>query len=154
MTAGMLDETEARLNIYTDDPILAMYASEARRKTIMSTFILLWLLLGFGLAYHKGQRGTAVTWVGYDIVATPTQITASIKEEFMRELGTLTRDIGAKNVMSKKTLQSFAGKANHIANLLRAWRPFLDSLWAALYCGRPSWAPKGMIWTRQVRHTL
>ena len=154
MTSGMLQEHEARLQIYTDDPLLALYASPRRKRVIIASVVMLWLMMGFSLAYHKGQFGREVCWVGYDLKATHDGIEASIKAQFMKDFVEATTATGANNIIGKKALQSYAGRANHISNLLKAWRPFLDSFWAALYDKRPSRAPRGMIWTSQVRSAL
>ena len=60
--------------------------------------------------------------------------------------------------MSLKALRSYAGSANHVANLLFVWRPFLDALWAASAQAadgkKRTNAPPGMLWTEQVRVSL
>ena len=48
-------------------------------------------------------------------------------------------------------LQSFAGRADHIANLLIAWRPLISELWGAIYVRR---RVGQRIRIKQVLHTL
>ena len=154
MTAGLLQDHEARLQLYVDDPLLALYAAPRRKRIIIASVVMLWLMMGFDLAYHKGQFGHEVCWVGYDLKATKMGIEASIKADFMKDFSDVTAKLGSKNIISKRALQSYAGKANHISNLLKAWRPFLDCFWAALYNKKTSNAPYGMVWTSQVRPAL
>jgi len=56
------------------------------------------------------------------------------------------------NVIPLKELESFIGKVNHAAGLLVTIRPFLQSLWAALYSSNNRIA--GTIWFKQVSHSL
>ena len=67
--------------------------------------------------------------------------------------------------MQLKDQQSYAGRATHISNMLFAWRPFLDPLWAAVSSRKPrgedgqseqkrSKAIKGTVWTKQVKSSL
>ena len=39
------------------------------------------------------------------------------------------------NFLGIRKLRSYTCRANHIANLLFSWRPFLDALWAACSVG-------------------
>ena len=43
-----------------------------------------------------------------------------------------THKLVKTNLIPAKRLRSYTGRANHIANLLPAWRPFLDYLWTAV----------------------
>ena len=129
---------EARIQIYADDPCAVIRGTEQRRKRIMATLLMLWLLLGFTLAVHKGQRGKKVVRVGYQLQITPESIVATLKPSFMNDFAALTKDILSHNVPSLKTLRRYAGQANHISGFLFAWRPFLESLWAALAAHQPA----------------
>ena len=120
--------------------------------------MLLWRALGFDLATHKAQLGPQVNWIGYEVSDSALDTTLSIKKSFMQELLSDTQELSRKNVVGKRALRSYTGRCNHIANLLFAWRPFMDTLWAAVTQGekeqKRSWAPKGMLWTRQIRQSL
>ena len=76
------------------------------------------------------------------------------------------------NFISLRTLRSYTGRANHVANQPFGWQLFLDSLWVAVggdtfrYRGklrcklkgkqrsRRTKAPRGMVWTKQVATSL
>ena len=132
---------------------------------------LIWLVLGFSLSFHKAQHGHQVVWVGYQLTSHGDCVTAAINQSFMDSLRQTTDDILKKNVIGHRKLKSYTGCANHVANLLFAWRPFLDTLWAAS-AGATSqqgpntkkrrWAlqhkksrsPRGTVWVKQVRTSL
>ena len=70
----------------------------------------------------------------------------------MKEFAVLVQDLRAERRVPLKKMQAFAGKANHIANLLYGRRPFIDELWAAIYS--KSATASGKVWTKQVITTL
>ena len=113
------------------------------------------------MAVHKEQFGHTDGWIGYDISNTATEISIQIKAEFMLNLKMKTNEFQKTNLIKTKELRTYTGRANHVANLLFAWKPFLDTLWAAtagsacsLKNRRTSRARTGMTWTKQVRSSL
>ena len=97
----------------------------------------------------------------------------SIKASLMKELYEDTVKLLKRNFIAIRALRSYTGRANHVANLLFGWRPFLDSLWAAVggdvqrfrvdkkkfnkqgkQRTRVTKAPRGMVWTKQVASRL
>ena len=106
-------ECPARINAYVDDP-------ETRRNNLVACLVLLFTALGFPLSFRKGSRGVHLT----------------ITEARVKELRDLAEEALLHNLVSKKWLKSFAGKASSFASILIFWRPFLHSIWAAT-CGRP-----------------
>ena len=170
---GMLEGRSAFMQIYTDDPIISICSSSEDTQATVSLIILFWRLLGLDLATHKAQLSNCVTWIGYDISTEGSWITVSIKSSFMQDLYQDTVKLLKRNFISIRTLRSYTGRANHVANLLFGWRPFLDSLWAAVSgdvqrfrvdkkkfnrSGKQrtkfTKAPKGLIWTKQVASSL
>ena len=67
LSQSMVDEAEALLETYTDDPILAIAADEARTHRISAMMVMMWRAIGFDLACHKAQLSRCVTWIGYEI---------------------------------------------------------------------------------------
>ena len=50
-------------------------------------------------------------------------------------------------------LRTFAGKANYVAGVIDAWRPFLADIYGVIgKAGQDSSAPNGCVWTKQWRH--
>ena len=59
-----------------------------------------------------------------------------------------------QNIIFRKALLSFVGRANHAAGLLVAVRPFLQELWAAIYSVNKKARFKQNIWRRQIAHAI
>ena len=120
----------------------------------MAVVIVIWRVLGFPLAFRKGQRGPSVVWIGCTYELDAESVTVSIKEAILADLKDQVTTAMSSNVVSRKALHSLAGRANHVAGLLWAWRPFLQQLWAAISKDGPTHAPNQCIWTTQVMAAL
>ena len=61
--------------------MLAVRGAKAEARRICTIVILAWLVLGFDLAYAKGQFDRMVTWVGHDVAIDPKRksVTPTIK---------------------------------------------------------------------------
>ncbi len=144
----------ARFNVYVDDPIASIIGTKPERDRSVAIIVLGWRILGFPLSTPKAKRGPQLVWIGATLHAQPEQVTASIPPEKLEELANIIRGFLSRNVIPRRELASFAGKANSIASLIYLWRPFLGELWGAMADRSPSDAPPGCVWTRQVLHTL
>ena len=118
MSQGLFDTTEVRSQLYVDDPCVTLRGDENRCRRLASILICFWLVLGWKLAYHKGQFASNVDWVGYSLSVSPRVVTAKIKEEFMVDLRTTIENCMKLNLLSIDELRSLAGRANHVATLV------------------------------------
>ena len=154
-TQALFDSDRLRLQIYVDDPVSTARGTPSARATFFAKITLLWMSLGFPLAFKKAQISSDVIWIGVCLSARRRSITASLKEEILQEVETMSKDALSKNIYPKKSLRTLAGKANHVAGVIYTWRPFLQELWGALYSDdSESAAPFNCVWTRQFSHTL
>ena len=154
LTQSLFDRMALRLQCFVDDPLAAIKGSETRRKIIIAVITLVWEALGCKLAYAKGQRGSGAEWIGgeLDIDITNGILTAKVKDAIIKDITLLLDAFSKTNLISRKDLESFVGKLSHAAGLLVTLRPFLHSLWAALYS--PEGKVSGTIWTKQIAHSL
>eukprot|EP00971_Amphidinium_carterae_P150834 2990756-Amphidinium_carterae.1 len=56
-----------RLQFYMDDPLFTITGEQSDRCWLLSLLLLTISALGFKLAWHKGGRGSAATWIGVSI---------------------------------------------------------------------------------------
>jgi hypothetical protein len=154
-TQSMFSDREARFQIYIDDPIAIIRGNRIRRDRIIAMASLVWLILGVELAFAKGQRGVEVIWTGHQLsLKQAVSVTAAIKEEFLNDFLVSTETLLQQNIMSLQELRSYAGRANHVANLLWVWRPFLEELYAAIGSPVGSQAKHNKVWVRQIQTSL
>ena len=71
-----------------------------------------------------------------------------MKKEFMDDVRDSVVGLLGVPKVSFSEVQSFAGCANHITNILFAWRPFISELRAAIYAR--SSQRSGKVWVRQI----
>ena len=66
LSQALVDTNKARVQLYIDDPIVTI-AEESQEEADDTTAMLLlfWQTLGLGLATHKAQSGSEVTWTGF-----------------------------------------------------------------------------------------
>jgi hypothetical protein len=143
-----------RLNTYVDDPLAMIRGTVAERRRLIAMLILLWRALGLPLAFSKGCLGRSVGWIGLVVEVQVHSVIVTISAARIAELLSLTVEALAGNVVSRKWLRSYAGKANSFASILVFWRPFLQFLWAAIYSENSQGAPANCVWTRQILLSL
>ena len=79
LTQSILDANVARCQLYIDDPIITICASPQYTERLISVVCLAWLVIGFGLSFHKAQRGHTVEWVGYQLTASSGTVRIQMK---------------------------------------------------------------------------
>ena len=80
-------------------------------------------------------------------------VQATVRRGTLQELELQVDALRASgNVVSFKEVRSFAGRANHVANLVTPWRPFLQQVWAALSSQDDS--PPGCIFRSRIDTAL
>ena len=147
------DGWEAKLQMYVDDPLLALKGSDSRRARLVARFLAIWLLLGVDLAFDKAKLDTSVVWIGIRLSVFRDRVVASAPTEKASELLELVETMLRKNVVSVLEVRSLAGKAMNVASLLFVWRPFLSAFWAAITTATGSPAVN-CIWVKQIAVTL
>ena len=80
MTQAMMSFTQARLQIYTDDPCTVLKGSLVEVKRYIAVMTLFWLALGRGLSFHKGRWGGEVDWIGLNYRIRRDKVEVTIKE--------------------------------------------------------------------------
>ena len=119
------------------------------RNYLVACLVLLFTALGFPLSFRKGSRGTSVDWIGLNLSVRPRVVHLTITEARVKELRDLAEEALLHNLVSKKWLKSFAGKASSFASILIFWRPFLRSIWTAIYAVTSDGTPRNCVWVKQ-----
>jgi hypothetical protein len=155
LTQSLFLPNEVRLMCYVDDPLAALSGTPERRRLITATIILVWSVLGFQLAFAKGQLDKKVTWIGGTLQCEPWGVRATVKEAIVADICDDLKRFKSLNLITKKELHSLVGKLSHAAGLLLIMRPFLEPLWAALSSDeKATGAPRNTIWRKQILQSL
>ena len=146
---------DARMSTYVDDPITVSVGTHATHRRRFATVILLWSALRIPLSLEKAKISRTPEWTSAAYSSTPSSVTVSIKGAILDDVKALTQQFLSSNVVSLKDLESYIGKAMHIAGVIPVVRPFLTDLYAALHSKAPTHgSPSGCIWVKQIRHVL
>ena len=73
-----------------------------------------------------------VNWVGYSINVDRERLIVNTQADLTTTLGQVTKYRLSNFYIKVRDLRTYAGKSTHASNLLITWRPFLDTLWAAV----------------------
>ena len=145
---------DARLQVYIDDPWSVARSTKSQIDRLFAIILLTWELIGFPVASHKATRGSRIKWIGMLICINFDSVSITIPEEKILELERLCLDFLESNVVPKRKLRTFIGKAMSIASVIYTWRPFLSQLHAALHTFTESNAPFTCVWTKQIESSL
>ena len=124
------------INCYVDGPAIHVYGNEAITHRALARLVGSWLALGVRMAFRKavlcGFRGV-VTWTSIRFTVLPDAIVLQIKEQIVEDVLTQAKELLANNKIHEDELRQYLGRANCIAGLMIAWRPFLgDAVGSAL----------------------
>ena len=143
------NEDEGRLQLYVDDPLLAVRGNGWRRRRLVVRFCVAFLVLGFRLACNKAQYAPTVGWIGICLRVILRRVEAIIPEDNVQDILALVNDMLTVNVVAEKKVRTLAGKSMNVALLIVVLRPFLASFWASLSHSVPR-APRGCICVKRL----
>jgi len=118
LTQSLFLADDVRLMCYVDDPLAALSGSPERRRLLTATIILVWTVLGFQLAFAKGQLNKKVTWIGGTLQCEAWGVLATVKESIVADICDDLKRFKSLNLITKKELPSLVGKLSHAAGLL------------------------------------
>merc|ERR1712194_147420 len=151
-----------RAQLYVDDPIVSLRATEAQAKSTLDLVILWWLVLGILLSWKKGFLTAGAEphrWIGIDYTLTAEGALMRLPPAFVADL--LVRLLPAcspTGLIAMHDLDALIGKAARVAHVVPTAKPFVAGLWAGLSEVKASAAegrrvaPPGMIPCRRLCH--
>ena len=104
------------------------------------------------MSSHANPLGQVADWIGFTFTITHKGCLLRFRLTSCVSSASMWLTCCAFLRFSLIEAQSFAGRANHIASLLIAWRPFVSELWAAI--DPESARRSGKVWVKQIKPTL
>ena len=86
LTQSLFYGASLRVQCFVDDLIAFLLGTLAERRAMMSAMILVWEALGFDLAYHTGQNGSSVVWIGGTVSLTKDGVSGAIKPSIVSDI--------------------------------------------------------------------
>ena len=126
-----------RLQLYVDDPVVSVRASEAKAHETLDLVILWWLVLGIPLSWKKGsftQASVPHRWIGIDYTLRSEGAVMRLPDSFVADLKTLIAPLcKMTGYIGKTELDAIIGKAARVAFVVPMAKPFVAGLWGGLY---------------------
>ena len=94
---------EGRLQIYVDDPLLAVKGTKSRRRLLAARFIALAIVLRVRLAFPKAQLSNSVVQIGVQLTVTSLKVRAAIPSEKLAALRKMIETMLHINVVLSRT---------------------------------------------------
>ena len=137
LSANDSDElAPGRLELYVDDPIVSVRATQDKAMETFDVVILWWLVLGLPLSWKKGtlSRGSEVhRWIGIDYTLSPDGAIMRLPPQFVADLLVLLEPVCRPwGSISMHDLDGLIGKAARVAHVVPSAKPFVAGLWGGL----------------------
>ena len=152
-----------RAQLYVDDPIVSVRATESQAKFDLDLVMLWWLVLGIPLSWKKGfltSGAEAHRWIGIDYTLTAEGALMRLPPAFVADLLVLLLPAcSLKGLIKTRDLDALIGKAARVGHVVPAAKPFVAGMWAGLAEIKASAAegrgvaPPGMIPCRRLCHS-
>ena len=141
--------SEARLQVYVDDPWTVWRGSPERRRHLRGILLLWWIALGPPLSWKKAQLGNTVKWIGVEVSIHGGGIDLSLDPNFISDLLVDVLAVMRLKVVEASALKKLAGKAEWAASIVPYLKAMVSPLWAAA-----SDAPHGQVGQTRIHHAL
>ena len=151
-----------RAQLYVDDPIVSVRATEERAKFDLDLVMLWWLVLGIPLSWKKGHLTSGAEphrWIGIDYTLTAEGAILRLPPAFVADLLVQLQPLCAsKGFIKTHDLDALIGRVGRVAYVVPTAKPFVAGLWAGLAEVKASTAagnrgaPPGMIPCRRLCH--
>ena len=148
-TMGLWPRDRFRMQMYVDDPFIAIRGDGATRLAVLNTVLTWWAVIGPGLSWAKGQRGKTVNWIGASISAWPEHVEVGLPATTAQKFGESFDDLLGRRAASHEEIRSLAGRLAWMSCVVPEVRPFSKVLWAA--CNATGRGPAGIAIAR-IRH--
>ncbi len=121
-----------RLQIYVDDPAICVAGPKQTRTWLIARTLLLWAAMGARVTLHKVARGTTVKWIGATYSLIKGGVEVAVDKERMQKLTAVVQaGLDSKGLI--KGARSLTGELSWVAGIVPTIRPFVNTLWAAIY---------------------
>lgn len=76
--------------------------------------------LGINLAWHKGSRGSQLTWIGvmFEVAQAPAVIKLTVPKKMMEEIRSSLESWESKGTISLREVQQVTGRLSWVAGIL------------------------------------
>jgi hypothetical protein len=138
---SLFHSSEARLQIYLDDPLWLLTGPKWRRDRALALILFTLRALGINVAWHKGERGSNVNWIGvnFQLDWASSMMLLRLPEKMMAEILQETKDLMANSMVPVGRLRRFTGRMTWAAGVLLRARWTVAILYAVMTSYAADW---------------
>ena len=120
MLQGFISALFFRSQVYWDDPLWLLVGTRRQRRASLALLLLTACALGFRVAWHKGERGQEITWIGVTIKIrwedklVFLEVPANMIQEILSEL----ENILEASMVGVRRLRSLSGRLSWISGVV------------------------------------
>lgn len=131
---SLIAPSEMQSQLYMDDPMWILRGPSSRRNRNLALLLYTARALGIYLAWHKGSRGSQLTWIGamFEVKATEAQINLTVPKKMMMEIKSALEAWENKGMVSLKEVQQVTGRLSWVAGILPRTRWAVSIMYAVI----------------------
>ena len=131
---SLIAPSEMQSQLYMDDPMWILRGPTSRRNRNLALLLYTARALGLNLAWHKGSRGSQLTWIGvmFEVVQAEAVIKLTVPKKMMAEVSQALEAWESKGMVSFKEVQQLTGRLSWIAGILPRSRWAVSIMYAVL----------------------
>ena len=131
---SLIAPSEMQSQLYMDDPIWIMRGPSSRRNRNLALLLYTARALGINLAWHKGSRGSQLSWIGvmFEVNMAEAQIKLTVPKKMMTEIRSALEAWENKGMVSLKEVQQVTGRLSWVAGILPRSRWAVSIMYAVI----------------------
>jgi hypothetical protein len=130
---SLLAKGEGVIQTYMDDPLILLAGTDARRNRTLALLLYSMWALGINIAYHKGERGLRVTWIGvvFELDLEREVFKLTVSRKMANELHEKLKS-WETGMISLRDLRATTGRLSWLAGILPRCRWAVSILYAVV----------------------
>ena len=131
---AMLWREKGGLQTYMDDPVVVLMGTREERRSHLAMLLYTAKAFGINMAFHKGERGLRLTWVGVRIEVRPEEevVVLSIPAKMIKDLQAKLKEWHGKGMVSLREVRQVTGKLSWLAGVLPRCRWCVTIMYAVM----------------------
>ena len=131
---SLIAPSEMQSQLYMDDPMWILRGPTSRRNRNLALLLYTARALGINLAWHKGSRGSQLTWIGvmFEVMQAEAEVKLTVPKKMMEEIRSSLESWESKGMISLREVQQVTGRLSWVAGILPRTRWAVSIMYAVI----------------------
>ena len=130
MIQSLFAQSEAQVQVYVDDVLIAFAGERSRREAMLALVIYTLAAFGIQLSLGKGERGKRLQWIGTTFEIDGTKVKLGVPEKMVQEVQKALEEWKTRGMIGLRELRQVLGKLAWIAGIVPRMRWAISSMYA------------------------